>query len=158
MCAHACVCEGLARCVSDHVLVSVWLCGCLFASLCASVVSTPRTFRAVTGMIVVYGFDISHLVPVVHQPLSARVRSFWFSLVSQVTLAVNMFWFLKCFEKWKGGAFVFTKHQLEWHSEPLLMSCLSPNLSVHTTCRNFSLMCACEISHADTFLYLCKEK
>ena len=66
----------LALCVSDHVPASVWLCECVFACLCASVVSTPRTLLAVTSMIVVYSFDILHLVPVLHQPLPVLVRSF----------------------------------------------------------------------------------
>lgn len=67
-------------CLSVSVSMGFPLHGCLFecvlACLCASVASIPRTLLAVTSMIVVYSFDILHLVPVVHQPLSVLVRSF----------------------------------------------------------------------------------
>lgn len=71
-----CVCVCLPLRVSEHVLASVRLCECAFVCLCASVVSTPHTLLAAATMIVVYSFDILHLVPVVHQPLSVLVRSF----------------------------------------------------------------------------------
>lgn len=68
-----CVCV----CVSDHTLASAWLCKCVvLACLRASIASTPHTLLAVTSVIVVYSFDILHLVPAVHQPLSMPVRSF----------------------------------------------------------------------------------
>lgn len=70
------MCVRLPLCVSDHVLASVWLREGVFACLRASVVSMARTLRAATSMIVVYSFDILHLVPIVHQPLSTLVRSF----------------------------------------------------------------------------------
>lgn len=67
-------------CVSVSVSMGFPLHGCLYkcvlACLCASLASIPRTHLAVTSMIVVYSFDILHLVLVVHQPLSVPVRSF----------------------------------------------------------------------------------
>lgn len=75
LCVFVCVCVAL--CVSDHALASAWLCQCVvLACLRASIASTPRTLLAVTGVIVVYSFDILHLVPAVHHPLSVLVRSF----------------------------------------------------------------------------------
>lgn len=68
-----CICACLVLCVSYHVGPY----GCVSACLCASVVSTHCTLLAVTSMIVVYSFGISHDVPDVHQPLSVLVQIFW---------------------------------------------------------------------------------
>lgn len=74
LCVRICV----SACVYLAVLVSACLppCGCASACLCASVVSKPRTLLAVSSVIVVYSFDILHLVTIVHQPLSVPARSF----------------------------------------------------------------------------------
>ncbi len=75
-----CVCIRMSVCLCVSVIMCSPSSGCVrvrvFACLCASLVSMPRTLLAATSMIVVYSFDILHLVPVVHQPLPVLVRSF----------------------------------------------------------------------------------